>query len=113
MLRRPLLAAAAVAALAQPAAADPFADFGTAMKYGLPLAAAVCAARDDRLEDFAVRGALQTVVVLGLKTWLDGTPVSVRPNGEGRVFRPATPQPRPSARRIWRASAFPTTARRA
>lgn len=86
MLRRPLLAAAAAAALAQPAAADPFEDFGTAMKYGLPLAAAVCAARDDRLEDFAVRGALQTVLVLGLKTWLDGTPVSVRPNGEGKGF---------------------------
>lgn len=81
-----LPAAALAAMLAQSAAADPFEDFGTAMKYGLPLAAAVCAAHDDRLEDFAIRGALQAVVVLGLKTWLDGTPISVRPNGQGRGF---------------------------
>ena len=82
-----ILAAAALAAgLSQPAAADPFEDFGTAMKYGLPLAAAVCAARDDRLEDFAIRGALQAAVVLGLKTWLDGSPASVRPSGEGKGF---------------------------
>ncbi len=86
MLRRALLAAAAAVALVQPAPADPFDDFGTAMKYGLPLAAAVCAARDDRLEDFAVRGALQAAVVLGLKTWLDGRPISVRPSGEGKGF---------------------------
>lgn len=72
--------------LAAPAAADPFEDFGTAMKYGLPLAAAVCAARDDRFEDFALRGALQAVVVLGLKSLLDGTPIARRPNGEGRGF---------------------------
>lgn len=75
-----------IAAFATPTAADPFEDFGTAMKYGLPLAAAVCAARDDRLEDFALRGALQTVLVLGLKTWLDGTPISLRPTGEGKGF---------------------------
>lgn len=81
-----LSAAILAAALTQPAAADPFEDFGTAMKYGLPLAAAVCAAQDDRLEDFAVRGALQIAVVWGLKTWLDGTPISVRPNGGGRGF---------------------------
>lgn len=79
---------ALVTALAAPAgaAADPFEDFGTAMKYGLPLAAAVCAADQDRFEDFAVRGILQAVVVLGLKTWLDGTPMSVRPSGEGRGY---------------------------
>ncbi|MFC3168595.1 phosphatase PAP2 family protein [Paracoccus fontiphilus] len=85
MIRNVLLAAV-LGAAAQPAAADPFEDFGTAMKFGLPLAAAACAARDDRLEDFAVRGALQAVLVLGLKTWLDGTPVSVRPSGEGKGF---------------------------
>lgn len=66
--------------------ADPFEDFGTAMKYGLPLAAAVCAADQGRFEDFAVRGALQAVVVLGLKTWLDGEPISMRPSGEGRGY---------------------------
>ncbi|WP_234853521.1 phosphatase PAP2 family protein [Paracoccus everestensis] len=82
-----ILAAAALAAtLSHPAAADPFEDFGTAVKYGLPLAAAVCAARDDRLEDFAIRGALQAAVVLGLKSWLDGSPISVRPSGEGKGF---------------------------
>lgn len=79
-------AALLAATLVHPAAADPFEDFGTAMKYALPVAAAVCAAHDDRLEDFAVRGAIQAVVVLGLKTWLDGTPVSTRPNGGGRGF---------------------------
>ena len=85
MVRQALLAAA-LAMAAQPAAADPLGDFGTAMKYGLPLAAAVCAARDDRLEDFAVRGALQAAVVWGLKSWLDGTPISIRPTGEGHGF---------------------------
>ena len=43
-------------ALALPAAADPFENFGTAMKYGLPLAAAACAVDQDRIEDFAVHG---------------------------------------------------------
>ena len=38
MVRHTLLAAA-LAMAAQPAAADPLGDFGTAMKYGLPLAA--------------------------------------------------------------------------
>ena len=36
--------AAALLIGAAPAQADPFEDFGTAMKYGLPLAAAACAA---------------------------------------------------------------------
>ncbi|MDP0929627.1 phosphatase PAP2 family protein [Paracoccus onubensis] len=69
-----------------PVAADPFEDFGTAMKYGLPAAAAICAARDDRLEDFAVRGILQAAVVLALKSWTDGTPMARRPSGEGKGF---------------------------
>ena len=51
------------AALAAPASADPFEQFGTAMKYGLPLAAAVCAVDQDRAEDFALRGSLQTALV--------------------------------------------------
>ena len=55
--------AALAGGLAGSVAADPFEDFGTAMKYALPLAAATCAARDDRLEDFAVRGAVQMVLV--------------------------------------------------
>jgi len=74
------------AAFAGPVAADPFEDFGTAMKYGLPAAAAICAARDDRLEDFAVRGLLQTALVLALKSWTDDLPVGRRPSGEGRGF---------------------------
>lgn len=72
--------------LALPAQADPFEDFGTAMKYGLPLAAAVCAADQDRLEDFAVRGVLQAALVWGMKHALDGEPISRRPNGEGKGF---------------------------
>lgn len=71
---------------AVPAAADPFEDFGTAMKYGLPAAAAVCAARDDRLEDFAIRGLMQAAVVLALKSWTGGTPISRRPSGGGEGF---------------------------
>ena len=35
--------AAALLIGAAPAQADPFEDFGTVMKYGLPLAAAACA----------------------------------------------------------------------
>lgn len=75
-----------VAALASPAAADPFEQFGTAMKYGLPLAAAACAADQDRLEDFAVRGALQAALVWGMKEFFDGAPISRRPSGEGKGF---------------------------
>ncbi|RJL00732.1 PA-phosphatase, partial [Paracoccus aestuarii] len=56
------------------------------MKYGLPLAAGVCAADQDRLEDYAIRGALQAAVVLGLKTLFDGTALGARPSGEGRGF---------------------------
>ncbi|TRW96948.1 phosphatase PAP2 family protein [Paracoccus sp. M683] len=56
------------------------------MKYGLPLAAAVCAERDDRLEDFAVRGVLQAAIVWGLKEYFDGSPLSRRPSGEGKGF---------------------------
>ncbi|MDS9468466.1 phosphatase PAP2 family protein [Paracoccus sp. MBLB3053] len=67
-------------------AADPFEEFGTAMKYGLPLTAAICAADQDRLEDFAVRGILQTALVWGLKEYFDGEPISRRPSGEGKGF---------------------------
>lgn len=69
-----------------PLSADPFEQFGTAMKYGLPAAAAVCAVDQDRLEDFAIRGLLQAGLVLMLKSRFDGDPVSRRPNGEGRGF---------------------------
>lgn len=85
-MRGLLLAGALTAALIQPAAADPVEQFGTAMKYGLPLAAAVCAERDDRLEDFAVRGLLNAAIVWGLKEYFDGTPLSRRPSGEGKGF---------------------------
>lgn len=79
-------AALAIALAASPASADPFEQFGTAMKYGLPLAAAVCAERDGRLEDFAVRGILQMAVVWGMKQYFDGQPISRRPSGEGKGF---------------------------
>ena len=74
------------AALAAPASADPFEQFGTAMKYGLPLAAAVCAVDQDRAEDFAVRGILQAAIVWGMKEYFDGAPISRRPSGEGKGF---------------------------
>ncbi|WP_246587989.1 phosphatase PAP2 family protein [Paracoccus bogoriensis] len=60
--------------------------FGTVMKYALPAAAALCAHRDDRLEDFALRGILQAGLVLGLKSLTDGRPIGRRPNGGGRGF---------------------------
>lgn len=69
------------ASLALPAAADPFEQFGTAMKYGLPLAAAVCAADQNRFEDFAVRGVLQAALVWGMKEYFDSAPISRRPSG--------------------------------
>lgn len=74
------------AATPLPSSGDPFEEFGTAMKYGLPAAAALCAARDDRLEDFAVRGIVQLAVVWGLKAWTDGSPVGRRPDGGGKGF---------------------------
>ncbi|WP_245894681.1 phosphatase PAP2 family protein [Paracoccus indicus] len=84
MLRPAALVAAAL--LATPATADPFEDFGTTMKYGLPLAAAVCAVDQGRFEDFAIRGAAQAVFVLGLKAVFDGTDIGMRPSGAGRGF---------------------------
>lgn len=73
-------------AVSAPVAADPFEQFGTAMKYGLPLAAAVCAADQGRFEDFAVRGLLQAALVWGMKEFFDGQPISSRPSGEGKGF---------------------------
>lgn len=75
-----------IAALPVAVQADPFEDFGTAMKYALPAAAAVCAIDQDRFEDFAVRGLVQAGIVLALKTWTDDMPVGRRPSGEGRGF---------------------------
>ncbi|MFD1883147.1 phosphatase PAP2 family protein [Paracoccus pacificus] len=80
------LAALCAVSLAVPAAADPLESFGTAMKYGLPLAAAVCAQKQHRLEDFAVRGLIQTALVWGMKEYFDGQPISRRPSGEGKGF---------------------------
>ncbi|WJS84132.1 phosphatase PAP2 family protein [Paracoccus sp. TOH] len=71
--------------LPAPAAADPFEQFGTAMKYGLPLAAAACAADQDRLEDFALRGLLQTALVWAMKEYTDA-PIARRPSGQGGGF---------------------------
>ena len=85
--RGAVLALVMAASAAGPAAAeDPFTRFGTAMKYGLPLAAAVCAERDGRLKDFAVRGLIQAVVVRGMKAYFDGDPVGRRPSGGGDGF---------------------------
>lgn len=81
-----VIAACLAALTALPAAADPLEDFGTSMKYGLPLAAAACAAHQDRLEDFAIRGLLQAGLVLALKRGFDGQPISRRPSGEGQGF---------------------------
>ena len=75
-----------IISLGLPASADPFENFGTAMKYGLPLAAAACAVDQDRVEDFAIRGILQAAVVLGMKRYFDGQPISRRPSGEGEGF---------------------------
>lgn len=72
--------------LAAPMRGSALEGFGTTMKYALPLAAAACAADQDRLEDFAVRGVLQAVVVLGLKSLFDGHPRGLRPSGEGRGY---------------------------
>lgn len=66
--------------------AEPFERFGTTMKYGLPAAAAICAARDDRLEDFVLRGVVQTAVILALKHWTSDMTIGQRPNGSGEGF---------------------------
>lgn len=79
-------AALGLALAAAPAGADPFEDFGTAMKYGLPLAAAACAVDQHRFEDFAVRGALQAALVWGMKQYFDDAPFARRPNGDGQGF---------------------------
>ena len=56
------------------------------MKYGLPLAAAVCAVEEDRAEDFIVRGLVQTALVWGLKEVFADAPFARRPSGEGKGF---------------------------
>lgn len=84
--RRGCAALLATALTAAPATADPFEQFGTAMKYGLPLAAAACAADQHRLEDFAIRGLLQAALVWGMKSYFDGQPIARRPSGQGRGF---------------------------
>lgn len=83
---RGCVAALGIVLAAAPAVADPVESFGTAMKYGLPLAAAACAADQHRFEDFAVRGILQVALVWGMKTYFDGQPISRRPSGAGKGF---------------------------
>lgn len=78
------------------------------MKYGLPLAAAACAADQDRLEDFAIRGLLQAALVWGMKSWFDGEPLSRRPSGEGRGFPSSHTASAFSGPRIWQENAFRT-----
>ncbi|CAM3247742.1 phosphatase PAP2 family protein [Paracoccus nototheniae] len=85
-MRGVILSAALIGMAALPARAEPLERFGTTMKYGLPLAAAICAADQDRLEDFALRGVVQAGLVLGLKALFDGTPLGRRPTGEGQGF---------------------------
>lgn len=81
------MAAALAASLMAPAAvqADPVEDFGTVMKYGMPLVAAACAVDQDRFGDFALRGALQVGLVLGLKKTV-GAPLGIRPTGLAEGF---------------------------
>ncbi|MDM7458168.1 MAG: phosphatase PAP2 family protein [Paracoccus sp. (in: a-proteobacteria)] len=76
--------------MSKPGGSD-FEDFGTVMKYALPAAAAICAGRDDRLGDLALRGLTQAAIVLVLKSVTDGTALGQRPatagrNGGGRGF---------------------------
>lgn len=85
-MTRFVICGVACLAMALPARAEPLEQFGTAMKYGLPLAAAVCAADQGRLEDFAVRGAVQMALVWGLKEIFDGQPIGRRPTGAGKGF---------------------------
>ncbi|WP_254367951.1 phosphatase PAP2 family protein [Paracoccus sp. Z118] len=82
-----MLAAALAAGLiaSSPIGADPLEDFGTVMKYGLPLVAAACAVDQDRFGDFALRGGLQVGLVLGLKKTV-GAPLGIRPRGMGEGF---------------------------
>ncbi|AGT08426.1 phosphatase PAP2 family protein [Paracoccus aminophilus] len=80
------LALICACAVAGPPLADPLESFGTGMKYGLPLAAAVCAADQHRLKDFAVRGAVQAGVVLALKYYFEDAPIGRRPTGAGGGF---------------------------
>lgn len=61
--------------------------FGTVMKYALPAAAAICAERDGRIEDYATRGLLQAGIVLALKSMTDGTALGQRPASAGRNDR--------------------------
>lgn len=80
-----ILAAGLASPAVLPASADTFEQFGTAMKWGLPLAAAACAVDQDRAEDFAVRGVAQAALVWAMKEFIGG-PVARRPSGEAGGF---------------------------
>ena len=84
---RILAAIAAISAAPVSAqAGDSFERAGDIAQIGLPVAAAVCAARQGRLGDFAGDFALQSVVVHGLKLGLGESSINRRPNGSYKGF---------------------------
>lgn len=61
-------------------------QIATVLQVALPLAAGVCAVRQDRGKDFVAAFAVETVTVQGLKYGLGSAPINQRPNGGSHGF---------------------------
>jgi membrane-associated phospholipid phosphatase len=84
--------AGAVGILAQSAlpmtarAGDALAETGDVLQIALPVAAAVCAARQHRFASYATGLAALTAVTEGFKYGLGNTEINQRPNGQSHGF---------------------------
>ncbi len=86
----PVVLAGLTAALSPTSAAAGHLDreerIATAVQLALPLAAEVCAIRQDRGKDFLAAFAVETAAVQGLKYGLGSAPINQRPNGGSHGF---------------------------
>ncbi len=67
-------------------AGDPLTSAGDVLQYALPVAAAVCAAHQHRLESYAAGFVALTATVQGLKHGLGNASINERPNGGSQGF---------------------------
>ena len=93
-----MLAAVAGAAPCSASAGDVLTTTGDVLQYGLPLAAAACAAHQHRLASYAAGFVALTGVTQGLKHGLGDVPINERPNG-GLSRLPVWPHGRRRLRR--------------
>ena len=81
LLAAPCLALLLAAGSGPAHADDPLTTAGDVLKYALPGAAAVCAARQERLASYVTGFAVMTATVEGLKYGLGDASINQRPDG--------------------------------